>query len=49
MAKGIAFFSPEKAKELSGEETLKWFNQIQLAPTPLARAAFTEKILINLG
>ena len=47
MARGIAFFSPEKATELTGDEALKWVNQIQLSPTPLARAAFAEEIVLN--
>lgn len=47
MASGIAFFSPEKATELSGDEALKWVNQIQLSPTPLARAAFSEQVVLN--
>lgn len=47
MARGITFFGPEKATELSGDEALKWVNQIQLSPTPLARASFTEAIVLN--
>lgn len=49
MAQGISFFSPETAKKLNGNEEaiLKWVAQIQLSPTPLARAAFAENIVVN--
>ena len=29
------------------DQILKWITQIQLSPTPLARAAFCEKVLLN--
>src|SRR5690606_13060649 len=29
------------------EEVLKWITQVQLSPTPLARAAYCEKVLLN--
>lgn len=45
MVQGIHFFN----KEFQGnaEEILKWITQIQLSPTPLARAAYCEKVLLN--
>lgn len=54
MAQGISFFSPEMAEKLKGNDAaiLKWVNQIQLSPTPLARAAYAEHVVeneINLG
>ncbi len=49
MVKGIPFFSQEMALKLKGqkEEMLKWITQVQLSPTPLARAAFCERVLMN--
>ena len=49
MSNGIAFFSPEMAEKLKGnnEEILKWVTQIQLSPTPLARAAYAENVVLN--
>lgn len=54
MAQGIQFFSPEMAEKLKGNNAaiLKWVNQIQLCPTPLARAAYAEQVVnheIQLG
>jgi methyltransferase (TIGR00027 family) len=54
MIQGIAFFNKDVAKQLANQpdELLKWITQIQLSPTPLARAAFCEQILfreMNLG
>ncbi len=42
MVQGIGFFNKEKAQLLNGDkdEILKWITQVQLSPTPLARAAF---------
>ena len=49
MAQGIHFFSSEMAEKLKGNDAaiLKWVNQIQLSPTPLARAAYAEKVVVN--
>jgi methyltransferase (TIGR00027 family) len=49
MVQGISFFSPEMAEKLKGNDAaiLKWVTQIQLSPTPLARAAYAEKIVAN--
>ncbi|MFJ7731686.1 class I SAM-dependent methyltransferase [Lysinibacillus sp. NPDC097231] len=49
MVQGIQFFNKEIAEKLKGnkEELLKWIVQIHLSPTPLARAAYCEKVLLN--
>lgn len=49
MVKGIQFFNKDIAEELKGdsEELLKWIVQVQLSPTPLARAAYCENILLK--
>jgi len=49
MVQGIQFFYKEIAEKLNGqtEELLKWIVQTQLSPTPLARAAYCEKVLLN--
>ncbi|MFJ6266721.1 class I SAM-dependent methyltransferase [Lysinibacillus xylanilyticus] len=49
MVQGIQFFNKEIAEKLTGqtEELLKWIVQTQLSPTPLARAAYCEKVLLN--
>lgn len=49
MTKGIGFFNADVAMELKDQpdEILKWVTQVQLSPTPLARAAFCEKVLIQ--
>lgn len=49
MIKGIQFFNEGIAQTLQGksEEVLKWITQVQLSPTPLARAAYCEKVLLN--
>ncbi|MGE7947992.1 class I SAM-dependent methyltransferase [Lysinibacillus sp. NPDC093688] len=49
MVQGIQFFNKEIAEKLKGqtEEQLKWIVQTQLSPTPLARAAYCEKVLLN--
>lgn len=49
MAEGIAFFGPEIAAELQGdpEAILRWIAQVHLSPTPLARAAYCEAILLH--
>ncbi len=47
MINGIQFFNEGIAQTLQGksEEVLKWITQVQLSPTPLARAAYCEKVL----
>lgn len=49
MMKGIQFFNAEIANKFqeSPDEILKWITQIQLSPTPLARAAYCENILLH--
>ncbi|TQR30893.1 class I SAM-dependent methyltransferase [Lysinibacillus sphaericus] len=49
MLQGIQFFNKEIAVKLNGqtEELLKWIVQTQLSPTPLARAAYCEKVLLT--
>ncbi len=49
MVQGIQFFNKEEAgkRKRNPEEVLKWITQIQLSPTPLARAAYCEDVLRN--
>ncbi|MDZ5669438.1 class I SAM-dependent methyltransferase [Bacillus stercoris] len=49
MIQGISFFNKEIAERLQNdpEKILKWVVQIQLSPTPLARASYCEKVLHN--
>ncbi|MFA1738208.1 class I SAM-dependent methyltransferase [Lysinibacillus fusiformis] len=49
MVQGIEFFNEEIAKKYKGKsrELLKWITQVQLAPTPLARSAYCERVLQN--
>lgn len=49
MIEGMSFFNKDLAEELSDnkEEMLKWITQVQLSPTPLARAAYCESVLLN--
>ncbi|KXZ17619.1 class I SAM-dependent methyltransferase [Bacillus nakamurai] len=49
MIQGIQFFSKGIAQRFQDdpEEILKWITQVQLSPTPLARAAYCEKALLN--
>ncbi|QED47628.1 class I SAM-dependent methyltransferase [Cytobacillus dafuensis] len=49
MIRGIQFFNHEIAKKFQDhpDEILKWITQVQLSPTPLARAAFCEKVLFH--
>ncbi|WP_085505785.1 class I SAM-dependent methyltransferase [Thalassobacillus devorans] len=49
MVYGVQFFNTDIAQKLKGntEEILKWITQVQLSPTPLARAAYSEKVLLN--
>lgn len=47
MIQGISFFNQEIAQKFQDQpdEILKWITQVQLSPTPLARAAFCERVL----
>lgn len=49
MIKGIQFFNTEIAKKFQDhpDEALKWITQVQLSPTPLARAAYCENVLFH--
>ncbi|MEJ9151937.1 class I SAM-dependent methyltransferase [Bacillus smithii] len=49
LVQGIPFFNEEIAQKFKGntEEILKWITQVQLSPTPLTRAAYCEKVLLN--
>ncbi|MCR8981163.1 class I SAM-dependent methyltransferase [Brevibacillus laterosporus] len=49
MIKGIQFFNKEIAKKFQDhpDEILKWITQVQLSPTPLARAAYCENVLFH--
>ncbi|WP_044640030.1 class I SAM-dependent methyltransferase [Risungbinella massiliensis] len=49
MIQGIPFFNQDIAKRYQDDpdEILKWITQVQLSPTPLARAAYCEKVLMN--
>ena len=49
MIKGIQFFNKEIAKKFEDhpDEILKWITQVQLSPTPLARAAYCENVLFH--
>ncbi|MCJ7842326.1 class I SAM-dependent methyltransferase [Lederbergia sp. NSJ-179] len=49
MVQGIQFFNKDIAEKFKDnpDEILKWITQIQLSPTPLARAAYCEKVLRN--
>lgn len=49
MVEGISFFNKEVAEKYkhNAEEILKWVTQVQLSPTPLARAAYCERVLHN--
>ena len=49
LIKGISFFDTDIAKRLQGQpvEAIKWITQVQLSPTPLARAAYCEKLLLH--
>lgn len=54
MINGISFFNSEIGEKFKDQpdEILKWITQVQLSPTPLARAAYCEKVLrneVNLG
>lgn len=49
MIKGIQFFNHEIAQKFQDhpDEMLKWITQVQLSPTPLARAAYCENVLFH--
>lgn len=49
MIQGIQFFNKDIAKRFQDnpDEILKWITQVQLSPTPLERAAYCEKVLMN--
>ncbi len=49
MIQGIAFFNKDIAQQYKGneKELIKWISQVQLSPTPLARAAYCERVLHN--
>ncbi|ERM17957.1 class I SAM-dependent methyltransferase [Brevibacillus laterosporus] len=49
MIKGIPFFNKVIAKKFQDhpDEILKWITQVQLSPTPLARAAYCENVLFH--
>ena len=49
MTEGISFFNADMAMKLKDQpdEILKWVTQVQLSPTPLARAAFCEIVLLH--
>ncbi|WP_439022161.1 class I SAM-dependent methyltransferase [Bacillus thuringiensis] len=49
MIQGIHFFNKEIAKQFQDnpKEILKWITQVQLSPTPLARAAYCERVLLH--
>ncbi|MFE6139544.1 class I SAM-dependent methyltransferase [Bacillus sp. NPDC057893] len=49
MVQGIHFFNKDIAERFQNnpKEILKWITQVQLSPTPLARAAYCEKVLLH--
>ncbi|MFJ8524064.1 class I SAM-dependent methyltransferase [Bacillus cereus] len=49
MVQGIQFFNTDIAQQFQDnpQEILKWITQVQLAPTPLARAAYCERVLLH--
>ncbi|PEA13659.1 SAM-dependent methyltransferase [Bacillus thuringiensis] len=49
MVQGIHFFNKEIAEQFQDnpKEILKWITQVQLSPTPLARAAYCERVLLH--
>ncbi|MBJ8105885.1 MULTISPECIES: class I SAM-dependent methyltransferase [Bacillus cereus group] len=49
MIQGIHFFNKGIAKQFQDDpnEILKWITQVQLSPTPLARAAYCERVLLH--
>ncbi len=49
MINGISFFNSEIGQKFKEQpkELLKWITQVQLSPTPLARAAYCERVVLN--
>ncbi|MUK88296.1 SAM-dependent methyltransferase [Ornithinibacillus sp. L9] len=49
MINGINFFNRDIGQRFKddSEEILKWITQVQLSPTPLARSAYCENVLLN--
>ncbi|RAW15832.1 SAM-dependent methyltransferase [Paenibacillus taichungensis] len=49
MIQGIHFFNPDMAHLIKDDpdKILRWIVQTQLAPTPLARAAYCERVLLH--
>ena len=49
MVQGIHFFNTDIAEQFQDnpKEILKWITQVQLSPTPLARAAYCERVLLR--
>ncbi|MDF1509569.1 class I SAM-dependent methyltransferase [Robertmurraya sp. DFI.2.37] len=49
MINGIQFFNNDIGQKFNNnpEEILKWITQVQLSPTPLARSAYCEQVLLN--
>ncbi len=49
MVQEIHFFNTDIAKQFQDnpQEILKWITQVQLSPTPLARAAYCERVLLH--
>ncbi|QWG34246.1 class I SAM-dependent methyltransferase [Bacillus mycoides] len=49
MVQGIYFFNKDIAEQFQDNpnEILKWITQVQLSPTPLARAAYCERVLLH--
>lgn len=49
MVQGIHFFNTDIAQKFQNNprEILKWITQVQLSPTPLARAAYCERVLLH--
>ncbi|MGG0301135.1 class I SAM-dependent methyltransferase [Bacillus albus] len=49
MIQGIHFFNTDIAQQFQDnpQEILKWITQVQLSPTPLARAAYCERVLLH--
>ncbi|MES5865894.1 SAM-dependent methyltransferase [Bacillus cereus group sp. RP32] len=49
MVQGIHFFNTDIAQKFQDnpQEIVKWITQVQLSPTPLARAAYCERVLLH--
>lgn len=49
MIQGISFFNKDIAQRFQDDpdEILRWITQVQLSPTPLARAAYCEQVLLH--